>query len=208
MKKTLAYHCLCQDCDKFFQLNRYMTTVINIDEDVDECIQLLSVTLNCVKCPECGSAFSYEIPMLLFSNKHKFAIRVNPSLVAYEADSGDEPPVFLSQFQYKYREVTFQIEALEKVRIFMAGLDDKLIEYIKLKTFKDEDATPFEDVNIVFESADNHSFFFAKMDSNNNIIARYEVNRKEYDDICFDDCLNRWQCINRYTINRYIKKEN
>jgi len=79
MKKTLAYHCLCQDCDKFFQINRYMTNVINIDDDVDECIQLLSITLNSVKCPECGSSFSYEIPMLLFSNKHKFAIKVNPS---------------------------------------------------------------------------------------------------------------------------------
>ena len=162
MKKTLAYHCLCQDCDKVFQINRYMTTVINIDEDVDECIQLLSTTLNCVKCPECGSVFSYEIPMLLFSNKHKFAIRVNPLLDSYEAYSGDEPPVFVSQFQYKYRDVAFQIEAVEKVRIFMAGLDDKMIEYIKLKNFKDEDATPFEEVNIVFESADNHHFYFSK----------------------------------------------
>ena len=100
------------------------------------------------------------------------------------------------------------INYLKELSTHVFSLDDKLIEYIKLKTFKDEDATPFEDVNIVFESADNHSFFFAKMDSNNNIIAHYEVNRKEYDDICFDDCLNRWQCINRYTINRYIKKEN
>ena len=207
MKKTLAYHCLCQDCDKFFQINRYMTNVINIDDDVDECIQLLYITLNIVKCPECGSSFSYEIPMLLFSNKHKFAIKVNPSLDSYETYNGDEPPIFLSHFKYKYREVTFQIEALEKVRIFMADLDDKLIEYIKLKTFKDEDATPLEDVNIVFESADNHCFFFAKMDSNNNIVAHYEVERNEYSDIKFSNELNKWQCINRYTIDRYRKGE-
>ncbi len=207
MKKTLAYHCLCQDCDKIFQINRYMTNVINIDEDVDECIQLLSVTLNCVKCPECGSAFTYEIPMLLFSNKYKFAVKVNPSLDSYEFGIDDEPPCFLSKFKYKYREVAFQIEALEKVRIFMADLDDKLIEYIKLKTFEDEDATPFEDVNIVFESADEHSFFFAKMDSNNNIIARYEVERKVYGDINFNSEFDKWQCINRYTINSYIEKE-
>jgi len=208
MKKILAYHCLCQDCDKIFQINRYMTNVINVDDDVEEYIKLLSLTLNCVKCPECGSVFSYEIPMLIFSNKHKFAIKVNPLRDSYESGSNDELPALLSKFNYKYREVTFQIEAVEKLRIFMADLDDKLIEYIKLKTFKDEDATPFEDVNIIFESTDKRCLHFAKMDSNNNIIARYEVEHKNYDNVKFNDEPNKWQYINRFTINKYIAKEN
>jgi len=208
MKTTPAYKCICQDCSNVFNINETMVNVINLDED-DCLIQFLTASLNKISCPYCDADFTYEIPMLIYSQKSGFALRVNPSVPSAPPSPDVKLPYFFKIFNLKYRQVTYHIEALEKVRIFKDGFDDKYIEFVKFNFFSDDDCTPMEDINLCYKSSDNEKLYFEKLDYNGKLIKEYEVLKSDVRECSFipEPCSPAWVQINRYTIENYINKE-
>ena len=209
MKTVSAHRCVCQDCNSNFYINRQMINVINLDEDKDACVDFIKASVNRVTCPKCNANFTYEIPMLIFSCKDRFAIKVEPAF-SPENSSEDFLPGFFNIFDFKYRKVSYYIEALEKVRAFKDGLDDRYIEYVKLRFFSDEDATPMDDVNLCYKASDNNNLYFEKLDYNGFLLKDFQVLKDDVLPCIFSDEPQNpvWQQINRYTINDYIVKEN
>ncbi len=211
MGRIEAYNCICQNCEEVFILNKYMINVINLDDGSDDTLKFLSCSLNNVTCPYCCVNFTYEIPMLIFSNNHKFAIKVSPKEILYKSNEVCFIPNFIYDTGFKYREVNFFIEGLEKARIISDGLDDKYVEYLKYKLFKDDDAIPFYDVSLVYKSSDSCSIYFEKLDSNNNLLNEYTITKDSFNKFgktkFAPDIPKIWNVINRYTINEYIEKE-
>lgn len=206
-----AYKCICQNCETMFVLNRYMKNVINMDEQSDTKLEFLNGTLNSIECPECKTKFTFEIPAIVFSCNNKYAIKVSPSADISGFDTSSYPPFLIMPHDFKYREVTFLVEALEKVNVFENLLDDRYIEYIKLTAFEDKDTIPFREVNMVFTSKDRSGYKFAKLNCNNEILGNYTVVSDKIPICIFNEKetqrSNQWQKINRFTIEEYIKKE-
>ncbi len=209
MKTTPAYTCICQDCGIVFDIDKVMVNVIDIDKDEEAFISFLSSSLNRVTCPHCFANFTYEIPMLIYSQRSGFAVKVDPYTPSSDVSLPTLLPYFFSMFNFKYRQVTYHIEALEKVRIFKDGLDDRYIEYIKLNFFSDDDATPMEDVNLCYKSSDNEKLYFEKLDYNGKLIKEFDVLKAKVKTCGFIDepSVPSWQKINRYTVEDYIYKE-
>lgn len=209
MSDIAVYNCICQNCNKMFPVNSYMTNVLDMDSEDEKLCSFLSGTLNNTTCPHCSSSFTYEIPMLVYSMKKKYAIKVSPA--QNEKDFTEQrPPHFLFPYEFKYREVSFQIEAVEKARIFDAGLDDKIIEYIKFTSFGDEDALPFDEVNIIFDHKNNDDYHFVKINSDNQILNKYCISSPPLTDCVFSSEARsdkKWAVINRFTIINYTKEE-
>jgi len=200
---------ICQSCNKRIITNRYLASVVNLDTISYDCEQFMSGELNRVECPHCKEVFTCEIPMIIFSEKLKYACMVSPTLEECGVISLKPPPAFLVS-DFKLRAVRYQIEALEKFRINSAGLDDAVVEYIKYIKFIDEDALPFHERNIVFDKLTDGVYHFSKVDFNNRILNTYQFEFPEYlipASICdFSETLNsnQWHKIDRITIREEI----
>lgn len=207
MKSSYALRSICQECNKSHMHNEFVVTSVNIDEDTEIAQKLFDFKLNSVTCPQCKTSYTFETKMVIYSPAKKFAVIVNPG--NYFAGVSDDiiVPTHIFPNDFIFREVSFQIEATEKCRIFNDGFNDISIEYIKSKIFTDKDTLPFSEVNMVYTSFDNNFIYFTKYDYNNNILGNYHVCIDEY--IHMDnssDLINRniWHKINRQTINKYI----
>lgn len=206
MSGYAALSCRCQNCNEFFLVKRLMENVINLDESENE--KFFNHEVNKVKCKKCMSEFTFELPMVIFSTKYNFAIKVSPTLNPENGIESYVTPHYLVCSDFRFREVTYQIEAVEKAKIFLDGFDDRYIEYVKLTKFEDKDATPFDTNNVVYDHSDPHNLYFKKYDSDNNVTGNYAVPVSEsdipgniYADITTND---KWKIINRYTMKKYI----
>lgn len=202
-----AIACKCQECNEMFLVRQLMTTVIDLD--THDANLFFEHNVNKVICKNCSAEFTFELPMVIFSRKAKFAIRVSPTLDPDLCTEKFDAPYLLTCSEYKFRIVTYQIEAIEKAKIFMANLDDRYIEYIKLCSFSDAQATPFNTFNIIFDSIDDKNFYFKRYDSNNNVIDKYTVPISSLDesDIKYTDYdfHKYWNQINRFSVKSYIE---
>lgn len=195
-----GYDAFCQECEKRFDLTQRITQVVNLDIDGFEKENFLLGTLNRVVCPICKKEFTYEIPMIVFSLKMKFACLVFPNLTKDNANKLKDPPYHILPDDFCWRVVRYQIEALEKYNIFNCGLDDLTVEYIKMMNFSDGEAMPFDEKNIIFDSLNNDVYNFNQVDYNNNIMNTYclkcELPEFNYENFC----RLKWLKIDRETL--------
>lgn len=208
MEKTPAHNCICQSCNKIFAVNQLMVCSFNFDKDEETSDSFVSYSLNLVTCPHCHCSFPFEMPMVIYSEKHRFAIYVSPSF-----DISSKTEIGLKRFipnSLRFRKCTYQAEAVEKAIIFKDGLDDRYIEYIKLCFFNDSDALPFDKINLIYKSCDDENYYFEKIDYNNNPLEKYIVSKSEAMKLCegisFENEKYQWKVVNRKTIkeNAYV----
>lgn len=197
-----GYDAFCQSCEKRFELSEIFTQVVNLDIEGFEKQKFFEGTLNRVTCPLCKKEFTYEVPMIVFSLRMKFACLVFPNLTPDNTSEIKAPPYLIMPNGFMFRIVRYQIEALEKYRIISSGLNDIDIELIKLEHFTDEESMPFDEKNIVFKSFENGAYNFNQVDYNNNILK----------EICIDNpilgsdtefknfCRFKWLKIDRETL--------
>lgn len=187
-----------------------MDSVIDLDKDIKYSESFEKFEINKVTCPKCKNSFTFELPLLVCSKKCKFAAYVNSSPYPEKEFTSKEIPVWLISGYKSYRKCLYYAEIVEKFRIFRDGLDDKIIEYLKLCKFPDTDALPFDEINLLYSHNDNINLYFDKIDFNNNIINTYAVSKSIMEDIksriVFTENKNIWQMINRLTIKDYILK--
>lgn len=170
-----AFSALCQQCNKRFQISGRFSTVINLDIEGFEKNNFEDGSLNRITCPLCKTEFTFETELIAFSFDMKFACIVDQNIDSKKADSLKSPPCILLPDDFTFRCVRYLDEAREKHRIIKHGCDDFVIEYIKLKCFKDEDALPFNEVSLVFDSKKENIYKFSKLNYNGKILENYVI---------------------------------
>lgn len=173
--EVTGYDAFCQDCLNRFELTERFSHVVNLDIEGFEKERFLAGNLNRVVCPKCKCEFTYEIPMIVFSMELKFACLVYPNLTNKNLAEIKDPPHIILPNDFMFRVVRYQIEALEKYRMALCGINDVYAELLKLKHFTDDEAMPFDERNIVFSSFENGICKFNQVDCNNNILKQFEV---------------------------------
>ncbi len=207
-----AFDAICQSCDKRFKIEEKFTRVINLDIAGFEKEGFLKGKLNKVKCPFCGAEFTYEIPMIIFGMRMKCAYLVEPNLKSENLGKIKNPPHIILPDGFKCRVVRYLAEAKEKYDIHLAGLDDASVEYIKLKSFDDDMAMPFDEKNMIFVSYNNGCYTFNQVDFNDNILNTYSVN---FDDENIPEYItnmnlshDKWLKIDREALKEEVKCQN
>lgn len=208
MSEIYVYDCLCQNCHIPFKNHAILHNCVNCDIKNTVFNDFMSLSLNEVSCPLCKTKFTYEIPMIVISLKHKFVIKVNPSAFHNPIPTKQLPPFRILPPGFRFREVYFMIEAVEKANIFLQGFEDVYIEHFKSLNFADDEALPFDEVNVVYTHSDDLFHYFVKYDSDNNPTEFFKKhkNSAEVDLNHFSD--NKWYFINRVTIKNLLEKEN
>lgn len=176
-----AFSGICQECEKQFPMADRFCTVVNLDMEGFEKDKFLDGSLNRVCCPFCNTEFTFELPMIVLSGRKKFACLVDPNVDIKGIEAIKNPPYILFGDDFNFRCVRYMEEAREKIRILDSGCDDIVIEYIKLISFNDEDALPFDEVSLVFNSKKDDTYEFLKLDYNCRILDRFLVDYKESD---------------------------
>ena len=209
-----SFNAICNECDKRFEISHRFCAVVNLDIDGFEKEGFTSGELNRIFCPHCSTEFTYEIPMIVFSLSMKFACLCIPNLESIDTARIKEPPHLLLPDNFVFRIVRYQVEAKEKYDITASGCDDRVIEYIKLISFDDSLALPFDERNIVFVSKNGDTYKFNQLDYNNTIIKSYdiEINDGQIPDYIINSNIslsgNKWHKIDRISLKEEIKCQN
>ncbi|MBQ4527410.1 MAG: hypothetical protein II998_04985 [Clostridia bacterium] len=208
MSQICVYDCLCQNCHIPFKSHAVLYNCVNYDIKNTMFDDFVSLTLNEVSCPHCNTKFTYEIPMVIISFRYQFAIKVNPAAFHSNIMSKQPPPFRFLPTGFKFREVYFMIEAVEKANIFSKALNDIYIEHFKKYNFSNEEALPFDEANIIYTHSDNDFHYFEKYDCNNNLIESLKKSISVTKKISHELCNTKWHLVNRLTINNFIEKGN
>lgn len=152
-----------------------MWTSLNTQLNPEKKEQLLSGALFQYICPHCGKSFNIDYPMLY----HQMEDQIMIYYVVQEEDIQMVEEQFRGEFgdveteitkvlkddmnSYLYRIVGSQRELMEKIRIFDAGKDDRIVELVK-RIISDAvaDKNPeLEDVNLYYLEEEGESLFVA-----------------------------------------------
>ena len=203
-----SFNAICQECDKSFAISDRFCTVVNLDTEGFEKDEFIQGKLNRITCPHCNTEFTYEIPMIVFSLRMKFACLCMPNLESTDISRLKEPPYLLLPEDFIYKIVRYQIEAKEKYDIIKCGCDDRIIEYIKLVSFDDDTALPFDERNIIFVSKEGDKYIFNQTDYNNKVLQSYEIkfNQEDIPDYVIKSKESRkWHKTDRISLKEEIK---
>lgn len=141
-EQTARIECPSCGCAADFRIWNSLNT--SLDPDAKE--QLLNGALFHFTCPECGGSAEINYPMLYHQMEDRLMIHLvydqDGYDLAYESCSRQSgccgvDPEFCDYMDkamagYLYRIVTSHNSLMEKVRIFDAGKDDRIIELIKV----------------------------------------------------------------------------
>lgn len=152
-----------------------MWTSLNTQLNPEKKEQLLSGALFQYICPHCGKSFNIDYPMLY----HQMEDQIMIYYVVQEEDIQMVEEQFRGEFGdveteitkvlkedmnlYLYRIVGSQRELMEKIRIFDAGKDDRIVELVK-RIISDAvaDKNPEQgDVNLYYLEEEGESLFVA-----------------------------------------------
>lgn len=152
-----------------------MWTSLNTQLNPEKKEQLLSGALFQYICPHCGKSFNIDYPMLY----HQMEDQIMIYYVVQEEDIQMVEEQFRGEFgdveteitkvlkddmnSYLYRIVGSQRELMEKIRIFDAGKDDRIVELVK-RIISDAvaDKNPEQgDVNLYYLEEEGESLFVA-----------------------------------------------
>ncbi len=199
-----AYSAICNNCLERFDINNIFTIAVNLDNMNSERESFKSGKLNVISCPKCGKSFIYEVPMIIYSEKLRLVYYVEPRLDKIESELMTRTPFAFMGNGYKYRIMHYQNQAKEKYLIELSGLSDIAVEYIKLVSFSDDLALPFDNCSIEFISRKEDLYCFGRYDCLGELLNTYEVEfpdsklpEKLYD---IDPYSNKWQRIDRLSL--------
>lgn len=173
--------CENDSCKRHFYKYIFFASIIDIDRGDEPADAVMNGgAVNRVKCPFCGCEFTYETPLMIFSQKYKI----------YTASTFDEQFIYTSAFEnalriagetdLRLRLTQFAFEAAEKIRLAAFGLSDAKAEMFKLvrfENYKDMD-TAYE--YIVFDKLTDNTLIFTHRDYTDKILEVYEISYDEY----------------------------
>ncbi len=186
---------LCEECDEYFFKYAFVTNVFDLDAD-PKCADGL---FNRIKCPRCDTEFTFETPILIFSNTKKLLISAsvnNDGLI--NITSLKRALEISKSTDWTLRRCSFAMDAGEKIRIFNLGLDDTKVELVKLKCFDNYRNMDLTDNYITFENIADNKLVFTYRDFKDNILETRWVSLEEYESMPhFEVPPQTWYTIDR-----------
>ncbi|MBQ7900868.1 MAG: hypothetical protein IJ365_02740 [Clostridia bacterium] len=176
-----AFRAICGKCDKSFNKEFRIYTVVNTDFRSNLVEKLKSDKLNTVTCPFCNAVFTYERPHLAYSLSKKYAINALCSYSGGSRHSGRSHMFHMFGIRgMRFRLVNYLCEVSEKVRIFEHGLDDIKIEQIKYNNFGEEYFADKSDKILLFREICCDDIIFEFRDDVDNVLETHRLPYEEY----------------------------
>ena len=117
----------CEQCAKVHPFTAWDSLNVTLDRDAKD--QLLKGELTRFKCPDCGWSGNVLYSMLY----HDMEKRLMVWLCPVTGDPDESPaPIMSSMEDYQFRIVSTRNRLVEKIYLFDSGLDDRLVEFLKL----------------------------------------------------------------------------
>ena len=192
----MSMHCVvkatCSKCNKENDFTIWESINVQVNPEMKE--KVLNSEAFMFKCPECGAMTPVNYTTLYHDMENKLMVYLVPDdekTIKETAQTLSETKNMSADFgmdkdylQYKFRIVTSVWELQEKIHIFDAGLDDRVIEIIKVVFFgMMSEEYPDEKLDaIVFDTGDdgvNRILFI----HDNQAFAHVPVPKELYDDI-------------------------
>lgn len=211
----------CTTCGHSFEFS-YGRSYKSIDiPSIKE--KILSNKLFKYSCPQCKDVFDIEYEFTYHNPERKYIIWLQ---LPYEGKTPFPtlPPSKMFEIapkEYKYRIVNSREELAEKIKIFDSGLDDKVIEAIKITVLIERNYADFPIKDLYFyalmsdidpeELPDdlgfNVSYYGLANDtiiiSRNEYIAHAKLLASNYADFLINT--GEWELVNKKTVSNYEK---
>jgi hypothetical protein len=136
MSIARPYPIRCPKCGAEAEVRLYDS--INVVEDPQLREDLMANRLNAVTCPACSFQYRVDKPLLYVDPARKFAVWWTPEGGADPAKADDEYRRMQTSIQeapgrldLKLHLVHERVELVERIFLLEAGLDERLVEYVK-----------------------------------------------------------------------------
>ncbi len=191
----------CKNCPCEYDITVYESVNGAFDPQAEE--KLLKGELFTHICPECGCVASISYPMLYHNMDHKLLIHLCPpgedveqcirNIKDAQTEIDRKFPEKRVEKPYIFRVVPDENVLREKVAILSAGLDDRIIEMLKLffaSTFKMQNPNAANAVEMLFFKGVRGEYAFQIfLDDGTNLVTEipkhfYTLFAEKYTDIC------------------------
>lgn len=168
------------------------------------------------ECPSCHERFFIKKPFLYNDSEHKFMIYYIPG---FEERAQKIPTLFKTKKEYDTDASTLRVASnfvdfVEKIRILEAGLDDRVVEAVKLLysklTLQETDETVY---SMVFErQGDNLDLHFAVFLENKDFEALiphavYEKTHSDFAHLFDDDAPDEFIVVDQQWVSEKLSTE-
>lgn len=174
MSQSSQYNLTCPKCKTPHEATLYHS--VNIAEDPDLRVQLLSGRLNAVTCPSCGLSYRVDKPVLYNDPERRIMIYLMPARLDQVPELEDQ---FLDMMKSvgnvvpdddnapHFHLVLSRSELVERVFVCEAGLDPRVLEYLKYSIYtRNMEKLPYEEKALLFNAQDStdEDLFFVVQD--------------------------------------------
>lgn len=154
----------CPECNGEIKVDVYTSITATLNPELKQ--QILEGEFHKIICPACGATSHLQYNFLFHDPKYRYMISVGQD---YTAAMSKMP----APDEYRFRLVKNYIELNEKIRIFDMGLDDAVVEGVKLLI-----ASKIGSIELRFVEWKDNKIVFANLNDDGNAIA---VNSAVYD---------------------------
>lgn len=151
----------CHNCSKISRFDVYSSVNVTLDPSLKK--QILDSSLFNWECPFCHEKYNWVNDFLYHDMDHHFMMFFDPDEIAereYKEDTAlpPMPPLFKIE-RYNLRQVHGLNRLKEKIKILDAGLDDIVVELLKL--FTKVNNKELQECSIYFEAKEGDVLSFA-----------------------------------------------
>lgn len=167
------------------------------------------------KCPGCSESFFIKSPFLYNDSEHKFMVYYIPG---FEERAQKIPTLYRTKKDYDtdsstLRVTTNYVDFVEKIRVLEAGLDDRVVETVKLLysklTLQETDELVY---SMVFErkdeSGDLHFAVFLENKDFETVVphAIYEKTRSDFAHLYSDETAQEFIVVDLQWVSEKLSK--
>lgn len=191
----------CENCYEYFYRYVHITNVIDTDKNDELSKSAATGLINRVVCPFCNAEFTYENPLVLFSNTSKIVCYAQHSVLPLASRDFTLITKITGCNDWSFRLCDFAMDASEKIRIFKDGLKDYVIEILKVNRFPEYKDMVLEDEYITYDGKDDSNLYFSKRSDLDIVLDKYTIPLSEYSRI--EEAVDaeiptgKWLCIDR-----------
>lgn len=200
----------CENCHEVFYRYVEITNVIDTDRIGKFAIEAISGLVNRVVCPFCKAEFTFENPMIMYSNTSKIVCYTCYDVLPLNCRDFKLLAKITHCTDWSFRLCRFTMDASEKIRIFKDSLNDAAIEIIKLRNFPEYRNMILEDEYITYEKTNADMLCFTKRNDLDEIKDNLFVPISEYKTVLHtlpEMPFSQWMCIDRNWAIEYTEEK-
>lgn len=204
------YMIQCEVCEKLFPMSVDFEEIIDADEYTDIAKGVEDGLINRINCRLCGSEFTFENPILIYSWSAKMYVTANFPENAYSVKSLENILRISGAQDISLRKTQYAIEACEKIHISKSGLCDAKVELFKLLKFPDYKDMDIIEETIIFDRIENDQLVFSHRNFTDEILNVYRFSAFEYETLKHNlpEIPNGiWYQIDKYWVIKHTEDE-